>query len=341
MARPLLQPNPENGSIDELKEAGRVGSNETSLRCTAIQLLVTGVSRAHVCQSLVISERALRKWINLFNEGGVDGLIAKKRPGRTLILRGDQAEQLTTLIEQPEQAERTFWTAKAFHGYISEAYRVECSYETVVRFFHREGFALKVPQPWPDRQDETLRQAFRQQLAELCQQPDVDIWFADESGFEGDPRPRRRWDKKGRKTRSTKNGDHLRMNVMGMVCPRTGEFFAIEASHSDSETFQAFLHEADKSIKLRRPRNILILDNAAWHKRKSTDWHGWQPMYLPPYSPDLNPIERIWLIMKARWFNNYVCRSVDQLIDRLDQAIMEVINNPKHTRKTAAIGTLI
>jgi len=341
MARRLLRPNPENGSIHELKEAARVGSMETTWRCTAIQMLVTGVNRAQVCQSLLISERALRKWIKLFNEYGVDGLIAKKRPGRTSILRGEQVKELTTLIEQPERAERTFWTAKAFHGYISETYRIECSYETVVRFFHRQGFALKVPQPWPDRQDETLREVFRDQLRELCQVPDVDIWFADESGFEGDPRPRRRWDKKGNKTRSTKNGDHLRMNVMGMVCPRTGEFFAIEASHSDSETFQAFLHEADKSIELEKTRNILILDNASWHKRKSTTWHRWEPLYLPPYSPDLNPIERIWLIMKARWFNNHVCKSVDQLIDRLDQAILEVINNPEHTRKTAAIGTLI
>ncbi|RKX28795.1 MAG: IS630 family transposase, partial [Candidatus Zixiibacteriota bacterium] len=59
-----------------------------------------------------------------------------------------------------------------------------------------------------------------------------------------------------------------------------------------------------------------------------------------PYSPDLNPIERVWLIMKARWFNNHVCKNVDQLIDRLDQAIPDVINNPQHTQKTAAIGKL-
>ena len=317
-----------------------MGSNETSLRCTAIQLLITGVTREQVCKALEVTNRSLRKWINAFNARGIDGLIVRKRPGRTSILRGEQVGQLTQLIEQPEQAERTFWTAKAFHGYISETYRVECSYETVVRFFHRQGFALKVPQPWSDRQDEARREAFRQQLRELSQQSDVDIWFADESGFEGDPRPRRRWDKKGNKTRSTKNGDHLRMNVMGMVCPRTGEFFAIETSHSDSETFQAFLDEANKSIVFQRPRNILILDNASWHKRKLTNWRGWKPKYLPPYSPDLNPIERIWLVMKARWFNNHVCKNVDQLIDRLDQAILDVINNPEHTQKTAAIGTL-
>lgn len=340
MARRLLEPNPANATLAELKEAARVGTHETAIRCTAIQFLLTGTPRAQVCKALVVNERSLRRWVRAFNDRGVDGLIVHKRPGRTAILHGEQAAQFARLIAEPEQAERTFWTAKAFHGYLSETYQVECSYETVVRFFHRQGFALKVPQPWPDRQDEALREAFRKQLQALSQNPDVELWFADESGFEGDPRPRRRWDKKGQKTRSTKNGDHLRMNVMGMVCPRTGEFFAIEASHSDTETFQAFLNEAHKSVTLNRPRNILIVDNASWHKRKSLNWHGWEVMYLPPYSPDLNPIERIWLVMKATWFNNYVCRTPAHLIERLDHAILDVIANPQRTSKTTAIGQL-
>jgi len=340
MARRLLTPHAENASLQELKLAARVGSYETALRCTAVQLLIGEISRAQVCRALLVTERALRKWINAFNARGVDGLIVRKRPGRTAILHGEQAAALTQLIEQPETVQRTFWTARAFHGYICETYHIECSYPTVVRFFHQQGFALKVPQPWPDRQDEARREQFRQQLKILCDDPEVEVWFADESGFEGDPRPRRRWDRKGNKTRSTKNGDHIRMNVMGMVCPRTGEFFALEVSHSDSEIFQAFLREAHATITTQRRRNVLIVDNASWHRCKSTNWHAWEPRYLPPYSPDLNPIERIWLVMKARWFNNYVCRTVDHLIDRLDQAILDVIANPQQVQKTAAIGTL-
>jgi len=341
MGRPRIYPNPENGTLEDLKETSRVGSSETAQRCTAIQLLLSGVSREAVCQALIITERAVRKWIKAFNEKGIDGIIAKKRPGRTSILKGDKAKQFAKLIEQPETADRTFWTAKAFHGYIGEAYQVECSYQTVVRFFHDQGFALKMPQPCPDRQDEEQRQKYLQWLKQICTNDQVDIWFQDESGFEGDPRPRRRWDKKGNKTQVTKNGDHLRMNVMGMVCPRTGEFFAIETSHSDTETFQAFLHEANQHIDFKRPYNILVLDNASWHKKKTLNFFGWNPKFLPPYSPDFNPIERIWNTMKARWFNNYVCRDLQQLIDRLDQAILDVIDNPKRTQKTASIGTLI
>jgi len=63
------------------------------------------------------------------------------------------------------------------------------------------------------------------------------------------------------------------------------------------------------------------MDNASWHKRKTTHRHNGQPMYLTPYSPDLNPIERIWLTIKARWFNNHICKTEEKLLERLDQAI--------------------
>lgn len=99
------------------------------------------IPREDVCKALIVTERVVRKWIN----------CKKRRPGRTALLKGDKAKKLSKLIEQPETADRTFWTAKAFHGYIGETCQVECSYQTVVRFFHNQGFALKVPQPCPDR----------------------------------------------------------------------------------------------------------------------------------------------------------------------------------------------
>lgn len=338
MARELLVPNPENASIHDLKETGRVGSNDVSLRCTSIQMLTVGISREQVCAALLVDDRSLQRWIGAFNQQGVDGLLTDHRSGRPRKIQEGQVNEFVELIEQPEQADRDFWTARAFHGYICEHYQVDCSYETIVRFFHEQNFALKVPQPWPDRQDEEQRQSFRKELKALCQQPDVDIWYSDESGFEGDPRPRRRWDKKGAKTRSTKNGDHIRMNVIGLVSPRTGEFFAIEASHVDTEMFQAFLDEANRQIKPERKRNILILDNASWHRRASINWGSFEPFFLPPYSPDLNPIERIWLTLKDRWFNNHISKNRDALIKRLDKAILDVIDNPDRTKKTAAIG---
>jgi transposase len=95
---------------------------------------------------------------------------------------------------------------------------------------------------------------------------------------------------------------------------------------------QLLLAGADRQLVCK----ALLVTNRALRK-----WiNRWQPMYLPPYSPDLNPIERIWLTMKARWFNNHVCKNEEKLLERLDQAILDVIDNPEKTQQTTAIGTL-
>ncbi len=104
--------------------------------------------------------------------------------------------------------------------------------------------------------------------------------------------------------------------------------------------FQVFLDQAKQFVPLERPRNVLVIDNASWHRKQSIRWHEWEPLFLPPYSSDLDAIERIWLTMKAKWFNNYVSKTVDQLLERLDQAILDVINHPHQTKQTDAIGTL-
>ena len=133
---------------------------------------------------------------------------------------------------------------------------------------------------------------------------------------------------KGSRPKVVHNGDHIRLSILGTVCPRMGEFFAIEASHCDTDVFQAFLDEAGRSITPTRKRTILILDHASWHKRKSLNWHCFEPLYLPPYSPDFNPIERPWLIMKAEYFANLHCRTTAALIERADHALCELMDDP-------------
>ena len=171
------------------------------------------------------------------------------------------------------------------------------------------AYRLKVPQPWPDRQDEAQKEEFQKKLQGLIEDPNVDLWYGDETGIEGEPKPRRSWAIKG----ST---------------PR-------EASHCDADVFQVFLDEAAKSIAPTRKRNILILDNASWHKRKSLNWHFFEPLYLPPYSSDFNPIERIWLIMKAEHFTNIHCRNKAALIERADYALCDLMDNPQKVASAA------
>lgn len=338
MSRLRIMPNPENCSMAELDGALRAAASHRERdRLRAIKALILRPDFEFVLELFNVSERTLRVWIHVFNLQGIDGLLDKGRPGRPRAIGQEHEEHLRDLIIEPSKAQITHWTARKFHGYLREELQIECGYRTVVRWLHEQDFKLKVPQPWPDRQDEAQRQAWLEQLRGLLSDAQVELWYMDEMGLEGDPRPRRRWAKVGEKTRVTKNGDHLRMNVTGMICPRTGQAFLLEFTHNDGEVFQAFLDEANAHVTTERTRNILICDNAGWHKCKGTRWGKFEPLYLPPYSPDFNPIERLWLLIKANWFTDFVAKDLQDLIARLDDALNWAMNRQQENQSTCAI----
>lgn len=336
-ANPIM-PNAENCSLAELYTAARAARSKRShMRLMAIKALLMNFTHDQVAGLYEIDRRTLSSWVNKFNRQGIDGLIEKNRPGRPSKIGDDKTAQYKHFIENPQSVNQSHWTARKFHGYLTKELDQEIGYSTVVRWLHDQGFCLKVPRSWPDRQDEEKRKIYLEKLKELLQEPDIDLWYLDETGIEGDPRPRNRWAQKGEKLRHPYEGTHIRQSATGTVCPRTGEFYALIYSHSDSQTFQSFLENANQDIRLERKRNILILDNASWHKGKRIKWGNFEPFYLPPYSPDLNPIERLWNLMKAEWFCQFFAKTQVQLIDQLCKALNWITDRGLLNQKTCSI----
>jgi len=335
-------PNAENCTLSELETAMKAARSARShVRMLAIRALLLGQPFETVRIFVGKSEKTVSRWIDRFNRRGIDGLVDRPRSGRPRKISPIQSAAYRAFIEKPERVGRTHWTGRKFHGFLRDELSHEVGYSTVLRWLHENDYRLKVPQPWPNRQDESERQAFVERLKHYLQDERIELWYLDEMGVEGDPRPRRRWAVKGEKTRVTRNGDHLRMNVTGMICPRTGAFYALEFSHSDSVTFQTFLDQADQDVSRQRPRNLLICDNASWHKNRSIDWGAFEPVFLPAYSPDLNPIERLWLLVKAEWFTDFIAKDRDALMERLDAALRWITNRQDENRSTCRIKTVL
>ncbi len=329
------QPNPENCSLEELKKA--IESSPTQrgfMRLTAIHALLMGVERSVVCAMFFRSDRVVRLWIEMFNRGGIDALASKPRVGRPRKIKLQRASDLLLpVLENPSQAGEVHWTGVKLHGWLKENLGFDLGYSTTLRYLHELGYNLRVPRPWPERQDEVKRQAFLEKFRLLQQEPETEIWFTDECGVEGDPRPRRRWSARGSRPKVPYLGQHIRSNVIGAVCPQSGEFFSLIFNGVDTQVFQCYLDHLAENVPAKpSKRYILILDNASWHKSKSLNWHHFEPHFLPPYSPDFNPIERLWLRLKSDFFSDFISPSLDVLNERLCAALCHFM----HSSQTVA-----
>lgn len=84
-------------------------------------------------------------------------------------------------------------------------------------------------------------------------------------------------------------------------------------------------------------RRVLVLDNASWHKVKTLNWHHFQALFLPPYSPDFNPIERLWLRLKADFFTDWIARTGAELEERLCHALNHFMSSASKTASICSI----
>lgn len=86
--------------------------------------------------------------------------------------------------------------------------------------------------------------------------------------------------------------------------PAEGRFFSLIIIQGNTDLFQVFLDQLNPRIDLAK-RTIHILDNVSFHKAQRLRWGCIEPLYLPPYSPELNPIEELWLYGKKLFFNHW------------------------------------
>ena len=98
----------------------------------------------------------------------------------------------------------------------------------------------------------------------------------------------------------------------------------------NSQSFQVFLNEF--SAFEPDEFKIMTLNNGAFHKEKSLKIpENIYLVFLPPYSPELNPAEKMWAILK-RNFTNQLFKSLDQIGDFIANSIKTL--SPEQIIKT-------
>jgi transposase len=133
----------------------------------------------------------------------------------------------------------------------------------------------------------------------------------------------RQWAPRGTRPRVIKQTKYKWAYIYGAVEPATGDHFGMVASCVDTDIMGVYLGWLSKEIK-EGEHVLLILDGAGWHvSKKLRVPENITLKFLPPYSPELNPVELVWLWLGEHQLSNRTF--ADQA--ELDQACMDAWNS--------------
>ena len=255
-------------------------------------------------------------------------------------ISGKIAQKVLSLVSNAPRFVLTSFVK--IHTFLKENLR-QCffSYHSLRRFLLRNGYRRVRPRTMPHPQDPLRRLRFIQTLHALLKDPNVELWFTDEMGVNADGRNYFAIALKGNRPIRPISGKHIKTNVIGSVQPLSGEFLALVFSHVDSVTFQIFLdHLAEATSQRKEVKTIfVVLDNASWHRAKCLNWHHLIPLFLPTYSPDLNPIEPLWDYFKEQYLDGWFTDNSEELEVRVCDGLIDIMENPEIVSSICTIPT--
>ena len=111
------------------------------------------------------------------------------------------------------------------------------------------------------------------------------------------------------------------------VCPADGSIDLLIMPTMQTECFQHFVDHVSRC----RPDvlNVLVCDGAASHDPRRLNLPGnIRIITLPPYSPQLNPVEQVWDLLRERHFANRTLGSLDEVEAALTNALLDLDNDP-------------
>jgi transposase len=160
----------------------------------------------------------------------------------------------------------------------------------------------------------------------------VNVFAQDESRVGLLPSIRRRLTARGVQPVATVSPPFDSFYLFGAVEPTTGASFFLELPTLNSGTFQLWLDHFAQAFPA--SLNLLVLDNGAFHKAHALQWpSNVAPVFLPPYSPDLNPIERLWRELKAQ-----LADAVAQSLDELSETVCRLLQHYAHAGLKSLTG---
>lgn len=296
----------------------------TAVRQRAVASVQEGHSPEVVAQTFGIGRTTMYGWLARYRDGGWGSLDARKRGGRPPKLDGPAMQWIyrTVTTKNPLQLKFTYalWTAKMVGKVIYDRFSVKLSKSSVCRLLAQLGLTPQRPiwrayQQKPEEVQRWLKKEYPR-IRSLARREKAQIFFGDEAGVRSDHHAGTTWAVQGKTPVVSSTGARFGLNMISAVTAQ-GEFrFMVIRGRVGATRFIEFIrrliHGSDRMI-------FLIVDGHPSHKaRKVTKFiesikERFRLFFLPPYSPELNPDERVWNDLKNGAIGRHAIANPTQL----------------------------
>ncbi|EBG2798550.1 DDE endonuclease [Salmonella enterica subsp. enterica serovar Blegdam] len=324
---PIIAAIPDEERQLMRKEAQQTYYKNHARRLIAMLMLHQGMTVTDVARLLCAARSSVGRWINWFTLHGVEGLKSL-RPGRAPRWPVADILQLLPLLVQRSPKDfgwlRSRWSTELLVLVINRLFDVTLHRSTLHRYlrqadmvWRRAAPTLKIKDPHYEEKRLVIDQALAQE------QTAHPVFYQDEVDIDLNPKIGADWMPKGQQKRIATPGQNQKHYLAGALHSGTGRVHYVSGSSKSSDLFISLLETLRRTY--RRAKTItLVADNYIIHKsRKVERWLEENPkfrlLFLPMYSPWLNPIERQWLSLHETITRNHQCRYMWQLLKQVAQ----------------------
>lgn len=277
------------------------------MRYTSILMFDDGFTYSQIARALGIGEKTVQRAVEVYRTGGIEEVSKYHYVGNTPMLTDTQERVLIDELKT-----HLYISCKEIKDYIQRQFAVEYSISGVRKLLNRIGFVYKQTQLIPGKADLKEQSKAATELTQLIEnlEETEKLFFLDGVHPTHNTSNCKGWIQKGQNYTIPANSGRQRININGAMNAQDPTEIVVDYTDSvNAQSTQRLIEnilEANPSSK----KIYLVSDNAKYYrntalmeflnKNKRLEW-----IFLPPYSPNLNLIERLWRFMRKEVLNGF------------------------------------
>ncbi len=288
--------------------------NAGYVKVTVLLMLDAGRPLATVVQDLGLDESTVYRYARAFADLGLSRYLAHEQPGYWGLLTSAQLAHLC------REVNATLYTdCQAVQTWLRRTYRVDYSISGLTDLLHRLGFAYKLTTPVPCQADAQAQADFLDELAVLeahVERGKAVLYYADAAHPTHNTRCTRAWCEKGTERPLLTVSGRERVNLNAALNAYEPTQVLLDETPCVNAQSTRRLYEKLLAAHPDKARIYVVCDNARYYKNQDLRaWLADKPIcqvFLPPYSPNLNLIERFWKYLRQKIINATFYRTKGQ-----------------------------